>query len=466
MEIPFIGGAYLGRSKNLNAQVCQNLMPIVDQQGGKSVLALMGTPGASLWCTSGVFGEVRGMTREPWNGELYFVVKDTLLKTRDGIALTTVGTISSLTGKVWFAGGTNHLMLIDGEFGWYTTGTTLWQITDTDFSTPSSLTYQDGFFIITEDGTDQIYISASENAGSWAALDFESAEVQPDEAKVVISDNRELRILGETTSETHYNSGDSDMPFQQVSGAVIPIGVGADNSVAFGPEGLFWLDNLFRVVSMNGYGVIPISTPQIDYQIQQFTTKNDAIGYTYSQEGHGFYVLTFPSADKTLVFDASTSFWHTRSSNVNGGRHLGNCYAWFLGKHLVGHYQNGNIYELDLDIFTDAGETTKAIRRIQAIHRERKRIFHHIFEVEHEAGTGLLSGQGSDPQAMLRWSNDGCHTWSHEHWRSIGKMGEYHNRSRWAKLGQARDRIYEWSMTDPVKKVIVGAHLEATPGAS
>jgi hypothetical protein len=47
MEIPFVGGTYEGKSKNLNAQVSQNLYPVLDQQGGKTILGLYNVPGAT-----------------------------------------------------------------------------------------------------------------------------------------------------------------------------------------------------------------------------------------------------------------------------------------------------------------------------------------------------------------------------------------------------------------------------------
>jgi hypothetical protein len=65
---------------------------------------------------------------------------------------------------------------------------------------------------------------------------------------------------------------------------------------------------------------------------------------------------------------------------------------------------------------------------------------------------------------MLRWSNDGGSTWSKEYWVSIGSIGRYKNRAIWRRLGMARDRIFEVSITDPVKAVIVSANLKASSG--
>jgi hypothetical protein len=79
--------------------------------------------------------------------------------------------------------------------------------------------------------------------------------------------------------------------------------------------------------------------------------------------------------------------------------------------------------------------------------------------------TGLPTATGIDPQVMLRWSDDGGHTWSNEHWRSMGKTGEWGRRVIWRRLGMTlklRDRVYEVSGTDPIKIAIMGAELNVS----
>jgi hypothetical protein len=76
-----------------------------------------------------------------------------------------------------------------------------------------------------------------------------------------------------------------------------------------------------------------------------------------------------------------------------------------------------------------------------------------------------MSATAIDPQVMLRWSDDGGHTWSNEHWRSMGKTGEWGRRVIWRRLGMTlklRDRVYEVSGTDPIKIAIMGAELKVS----
>ena len=178
-------------------------------------------------------------------------------------------------------------------------------------------------------------------------------------------------------------------------------------------------------------------------------------------------MLIFPSADTTWVYDVATQAWHERAGFANGQftRHRSNCQVFFNNTVLVGDYENGNIYAFDLQTYADNGAAQKWLRSWRALpagQNNLKRTAHHSLQLDLETGVGLVSGQGSNPQVMLRWSDDGGHTWSNEHWVSIGRIGEYYRRAIWRRLGMTmklRDRVYEISGTDPVKIDITGAEL-------
>jgi hypothetical protein len=240
-------------------------------------------------------------------------------------------------------------------------------------------------------------------------------------------------------------------------------------------NGLFWLGRDRRgegiVYRANGYTGIRISTHAVEWQIQQYDDISDAIAYTYQQDGHSFYVLVFPSANTTWVYDAATQAWHERAGFTDGNftRHRGNCQMAFNNKVVIGDFENGNIYAFDLDDFSDNGGIQKWLRTWRALPtgtNNLRRTAQHTLQLDCESGVGLNLGQGSDPQVMLRFSDDGGHTWSNEHWKSMGKIGEYYKRVLWRRLGMTtklRDRVYEVSGTDPVKIAIMGAELILSP---
>jgi hypothetical protein len=240
-------------------------------------------------------------------------------------------------------------------------------------------------------------------------------------------------------------------------------------------NGLFWLGRDRRgqgiVYRANGYQGQRISTHAVEWQIQQYGDMSDAIAYTYQQDGHSFYVLIFPTANTTWVYDAATQAWHERAGFVDGAftRHRSNCQMAFNNEIVVGDFENGNIYAFDLDVYADNGQIQKWLRTWRALptgQNNLKRTAHHSLQLDCETGVGLNLGQGSYPEAMLRWSDDGGHTWSNEHWSPLGRIGAYGHRTFWRRLGMTlklRDRVSELSMTDPVKVAIMGAELIISP---
>jgi hypothetical protein len=223
------------------------------------------------------------------------------------------------------------------------------------------------------------------------------------------------------------------------------------------------------VLMMNGYSAQRISTFAIEYAIQQYPIVSDATAFTYQEDGHEFYVLTFPSADITWVYDISTQLWHRRGyvDNLNVMHRIRPQYMMnFHNNVMVGDWQNGNIYVMDRNQFTDNGQKMLRQRRCPHLTVDLKRMYHSDLQIQFQPGVGLQSGQGQNPQAMLRWSDDGGSTWSNEHWTTIGQVGQYKNRALWRRLGQSRDRIYEVNVSDAINAVIISANLNAAAGAN
>ena len=199
-------------------------------------------------------------------------------------------------------------------------------------------------------------------------------------------------------------------------------------------------------------------------------TLSDAFAFTYQQEGHIFYVLTFPAASKTWVYDASTQAWHERAwrTPLTGDlkRWRANCSVFAHGLHLVGDFESGNVYALDLDTYTDNGEAILRLRTTATTEGLQNRLFYSSLQVDMETGVGSAIGQGADPLLMLRYSDDGGHTWSNEKTATAGKVGEYGARAQFNRLGAGRNRVWELSMTDPVKFAVFGAVVEGAPGTN
>lgn len=467
MQIPFVGGAYTGWSKNINSQTCINLFPVVDQQDAKQVIALYGTPGLELFATpeSGSGLCIRGI----WEckGDLYVVLNTRVYKVTSAGVCSLLGTITTSSGNVSMADNGTQVLIADGTTSGYiiTVATaTMAAISDADYPALSSVTFQDGYFIGIEKDTGKFWISASYDGTSWDALDFATAEGRPDNSVAIISNTHDLWIFGDDSVEVYYDSGNTDFPFERITGALIDVGCGAAGTPTKILGQMYWLTDKKQVCRSQGYQGQIISTPTIEHQIETYSSISDARGFTYAIEGHNFYVLVFPTDGKTWVFDTATGFWHEWQSYFSltdpWSRHRANCSA-MLGKDwIVGDYNNGLLYKIDMDVFTDNLNQIRRQRAAQIVSKERVNVIYHQLEIEFESGVGLSGGvQGEDPQAVLDWSDDGGHTWSNQYYKSMGKIGEYTRRAIWRRLGKSRNRVFRVTCSDPVKTVIVAAFV-------
>jgi hypothetical protein len=470
MKTPILGSAYVARSVNAADNRMVNLYPEIVPEGGKEAAFLQRAPGLRLLATVGT-GPIRGLNS--FDGNLYVVSGEQLYKVDATYVITLLGTVSGASAPVSMANNGNQLFVAcNGPSYVYNSTTNVFgAITDPDFPGALTVSYLDGYFVFIEPNSQKVWVTALNDPTSIDPLDFASAEGDPDNLVSSIVDHSQVWLFGTSSVEVWYNSGNADFPLQRIEGAFNEIGCAATFSVAKLDNSLFWLGRDARgqgiIYRANGYTGQRVSTHAIEWQIQQYADMSDAVAYTYQQDGHSFYVLNFPSANATWVYDASTQAWHERAGWVNGSfmRHRGNCQTFFNQTITVGDYQNGNIYAFDMEVYTDYDRVQKWLRTWRALptgQNDLKRTAQHSLQLDCESGTGLVSGQGSDPQVMLRWSDDAGHTWSHEHWAPMGAIGQYGRRVFWRRMGMTtklRDRVYEASGTDPVKLTIVGANL-------
>lgn len=468
MEIPFVGGAYEGRSKELNAQQSINLFSVIDNQEAKNIIAMYGTPGMAAFSTTATTAAVRGMHK--LGTLLYAVVGAVVYEITSAGVATSLGSITTSTGFVSMADNGVHILLVDGTaYGHLITSGTLTDISDGDFVAATSCAFFDGYFIVTKSATGRINISGLYDGAAWDALDYATAESSPDNLVRVITTKSNIWLLGVTSTEVYYNSGNADFPFARVPGAVVSIGCAAVASAARVEDAVYWLSDKKTVVRTLGYNYETVSTPGIDYQLSGYTTISDAIGFSYTLEGRSFYALTFPTHDKTWVLDHGTGFWHEwQSLSALGvaGKFRGITSIIYNNAMLIGDAATGVIYTLSMNTYTDATLNIRRIRRAQIINNEVANVIHAMLEVEFENGVGLNVAEGADgydPQATLKWSDNGGRTWSAGVSVSLGKYQVYTDRQRWRRLGKSRNRIYELTIESPVKVVILGAYANLIP---
>ena len=341
--------------------------------------------------------------------------------------------------------------------------------TDGAFQGGTNVDIVDNYFVYNRPDTQQFGASAVLSPIS-PTLSFSSKDGAPDDLVTLIVDHREIYLLGETSSEVWVDQGTSPFPFTRIPGTSTQHGIVAPFSMARLGNSFAYLSRNNRgqaqVVQMNGYVPQRISTHAVEATL---TNKDvsDAIAWTYQLEGHEVYVLSIPSLNLTWCYDIASGMWHKWLYTNNEGQYeraRGNCCAVFQGLVMVGDYANGKVYRLDKTNYTDDGQHVRRLRRAPHLVSDFQRQYFDELQIQFQPGVGVATGEGENPQAMLRWSNDGGSTWSNEYWTSIGRMGKYANRAIWRRLGTARDRVFEVSITDPVNAVIVSANLKATGG--
>jgi hypothetical protein len=347
------------------------------------------------------------------------------------------------------------------------------QITDPGLlPNPQRIWFIEGWLAVNQGGSRTFYTTGpTPYSMIFPGLFFALKDSSTDNLVTHMENNREAWEIGERTTEVWFNSGGTNFSFSRIPGVGPQIGCAARDSIARCGQQLAWLGRNEQgqniVVITSSYTWEKISTAAIDYEIAQYPVVSDAIGYGYEEGGELFYMLTFPTADVTWCFDFTSQFWHQRASyDPNAGvfhRHRSNCFMDFGDVRIVGDYQSGQLHQMSRSFFTDAGNPLRCVRRTPHLWLKatRERMFFAQLQVEFTPGVGLQVGQGSNPQAMLRFSDDGGFTWSNEIWVGIGMAGRTKNRAIWYQLGEARDRVWEVSYTDPTMRDVIGATLWA-----
>lgn len=424
--------------------------------GGKYPFNLINTPGLAFFCELPTFPVLglhnnKGRVFAVTPSKMYEVFKDGTFKELGDV---------DLKGRVVMEDNGIQVVAVDGFKGFYYDARTeeVTQIVDEAFYPATNVTYQDGYFLFDRKGTGQFFISELLDV-SFDPLDFATAEGQPDPLVAILSDHREIFLFGTETIEVWYNSGASDFPFERNQGAFVEKGCGARYSVAKQNNTVYFIGSDLMVYQMTGYTPVRISTHAVEKTLKD-VDLSDAFAYTYQDEGHLFYVLTIPSRDITWCYDISTGAWHVRQS-YQFGRHQSNNAIFFDSKTLVGDFQNGRIYQMAGNFYTDDGEPVIREFVLPTVNNGREFLTVDSLEFDMGTGVGLIRGQGNDPELRVYFSKDSGKTYSESFKRGrIGKVGEYLTRAKVNRFGAARQFTFKVEISDPIPIDIGGAWVE------
>lgn len=483
MLLPLLSGAYSSRSVIANAQRCVNLYPEDNPHGsGPGVLGATNPPvpvthyqrpGKKLLASPPVQGAGRGLYRAT-NGNLYAVVGRTLYFVSAEMIFTALGPLTAgLTTPVSMADNGmdvgNEIVVVDNTVnGWTINMTTnaMAPIVDATgtFVGSTRVDYDGGFFLFNAPGTPYWYTSLL-NSVTFNALDIASKSAYADNVVTLAMRQREAWLIGSLTTEPWYLSGGAVFPFAAITSTFIPYGCVAAYSLAAIDVNLFWLSQDLKgrgiAVMSQGYAASRISNHAVEDEWRKYPTINDAIAGSYQLDGHTFYVLHFPTADKTWAYDLATKQWCEQTWLDNNGiehRDRATFYAHAYDMVIGQDWQTGQLYQLDLDTYTDNGAPILNRRGFPHVLDEMNRITHWRMVVDMQCGE--VAQQDYVPLLFMRYSDDRGRTWSDPLPVSLGQTGEYLESPQYTRLGMARDRVYELYWAENMKTALNGVYID------
>jgi hypothetical protein len=427
-----------------------NVYPEQNPPDAKSPVLLSRAPGVAAYATVGA-GPGRGL--HVMGGSLYAVSGTSLYRVGNATAL---GTVPG-TSRVQMADNGTTLVMVTTPDAYYYSGGSVAQVSDADFTArgASSVSFVDGYFTFTEPGTGRFF-SSDLYSTAFDALKFATAEGSPDNLVAHIVDHRQIILFGAESTETWWNSGADNFPFERMADGFMEIGclggvVKLDNSV-------YWVANDNTIRRLNGSTPVRVSTHGVEEKIRTYTSTPYA--FAYALEGH--LCAVFQWDEGTWVFDATSGSWHEREtyrdSDSNPWRVCDT--ATLNGTVYVQDALTGAVGILSPDTFAEWGETIRAEWTYPSVFDANRRLFHSRLELLCESGVGVATGQGEVPAIVLSWSDDGGRTWTIAPARDIGRIGEFRHRVQWHRLGSSRDRCYRMLVTDPVALNIYGTTVD------
>ena len=452
VPVNFIGGSYAHRSRSLSSQVTMNLVPEFIPSG-KTESALTAWPGSKPFAAGS--GDDRGM--HVFAGTLYKVSGTTLESIASNGTRAIIGTVDGFKPCI-FADDGNTMRIATGSKDYQLVAGVFSEITDPDLKPGNSVAYINQQMINDSDGG-QFQVSDVGVPGSIAPNNFATAESSPDNTIRVYTFNERLYLFGDNNStETWWNSGTGNPPFDRVQGGTMNTGISSPYSVASTTDFTYFLGFDKTVYRFSATQPEAVTPPAIAAVFQGFSTTDDARAYVINIEGMSFYVINFPTAGQTYAYNEDGNAWFQLSSGSSEDNYLGTSYAEAYGKKLIAN--NGNVLELDCDTYTDNGEIIIRERVSSPIlSPEGGRIEMSSFTLIMETGVGLITGQGVNPKVMFEASYDGGKSWSDEDWVEIGRMGAGRVKVVWDNMASAYEIMIRVRVSDPVFISFHGASI-------
>lgn len=470
-EFDIVGGFSASKYEQFNSQRTINMYVKIDENA-KNQKSLITFPGHKTKISPPEGALVRKMFVN--NNNLYDVSSTIVYKIDSALNPTRINgslPLNTSSGYIGIdANSNNEIIFVDGTGGYLykNSDNTFSSITESNFpSSPTDVVFFDGYFIANVGGTNKFRLSNPNDGSTW------TFEGQPREALFqTVSDtiigfaviHSRLYVFGQYSTELWYNAGAAIVPFLPDKNTSLDFGCAALGSIATGHQLLFWLsktkDGIGPVVMTDGASPAVVSNEALDNEFQSYSKIDDAIGFVFKISGHIFYLITFPTADKTWLFDVNTKLWSELEA-LDGSRHPANCHAYFAGKHLIGDYQTRNIFELS-DAYYDHDGTRFKWKRItkNLSSPTYKRMRVNKIQVDTNKGRANSSGDNEDPKIYLGASRDGGATYLGLQKQIYTKIGKYKTRCIWDRQGVSDDWVFSFEGYNNLPFILSGCSID------
>lgn len=458
MQVHFGLQEYKSGVRPSSYQSAVNCYPERQEEGAKTQWVVRQAPGSVVFSEPGS-GPIQVGGLHVMDGVLYAVSGKEVYKVKQDGSYDLLGSIND-SAPVSMADNGTQLIIVNGTYLAYLFSGSTWALmTDEDYKPSSSVGFHNNYGVFIEDETGRFYHSSLNDFSSISALDVGTANTLPDNLITHLSDHEKLYLFGVDSIEIWYESGGSPLAFDKTAIPTIRRGIAGKNAKAFLGRSFAWVGDDKVVYRFDGSDGLRISTGGIEERLKSYAGVDDLFCWSYSSKGHEFFVMTKPGVE-THVYDTQTTKWHKREYYNSGSptRFRGNAYAYCYGKHLIGDFETGKIYEMRDDVYQDDGEHLVWQAVSNPISFQNRPFTIDELDLDFESGIGLPSGQGSDPLVHVEYSYNGGKFWDSAGNFPIGQLGQYDMETKITRLGQAeREAMFRLTISDPVKKNLLGA---------
>jgi hypothetical protein len=455
MDLPF--HSYRLRSKKAAQTRLLNCFTSVQPPEGRSPTLIQGIAGINSLATVASSPQRAAIQ---FHGYLYSVSGASFVRVASNGTVTNIGSISG-GGPVDIAKNVNQIAILVDSNLWVYDGSTLSKITDADFTSRGAkrMAVMDNYGAFIEPNSGRWFICDLADFTVYDALDFATAEGNPDDLLSIESNNRQFILFGSESIEMWDNTGAAGFPFERNPNGYVECGTGAAEATCSADNTVYWIDQDRLARRLEGNVARRISQEGVEQRWQDYSTISDAFAFSYVFDGHTFVVFTFPTAGATWVYDINTQEWHERKSHGYDhwrARWVVKCY----NRMFVGDTQSGDIGEISATTYTEWGVPLVREATSGTITDGGRWISHDRLELELDVGNVPLVGQGSAPEIMLDVSDDAGVTFRARSNRSLGATGRYKHRIHWDRGGRSRERVYRYRVSDPVPFVVTSSRLD------